>query len=204
MVSANLATHEQLAGRPFGEIVAELEMCEPDDIGAALDAQREGDERRIGEILVDLKRLTREQVAKALSIQLEMPFLDKIDIDQIPDELVQQVPISFSKQHGIVPVIQLGDSVVAAVEDPVDTGALDDLALLLATRVTPVIALDDKIREAINRVYDRATGLAHAAVQQLESDDDDEAEDIHVDLLDEQAATTRRSSSSSTRCSATP
>ena len=43
MVSANLATHEQLAGRPFGEIVAELEMCEPDDIGGvAIHATPEG------------------------------------------------------------------------------------------------------------------------------------------------------------------
>ncbi|MEQ8278822.1 MAG: type II secretion system ATPase GspE [Deltaproteobacteria bacterium] len=186
VVHANVATHEQLAGRPFGEIVVELEMAEADDVGAALDAQHKGDERRIGAILLEMKRLTREQIAKALSIQLEMPFMEKIDIDQIPDELVQKVPISFAKQHGVLPITQLGDSVVAALEDPVDTEALDDLALLLGTRLSPVIALDEIIREAINRVYDRATGLAHEAVQHLQSDEEeiDDAEDA-LDLLDE-------------------
>ena len=180
------AAHENLAGRPLGEILVELGLVDAADVGAALDAQRNGDPERLGEILVGINRLTRAELARALSIQLEMPFLEKIDIDQIPDDLVQQVPISFAKQHRVLPIVRLGDSVMAALEDPLNTEALDDLSLLLDTRLKPVVALAEEIRDAINRVYDRATGLAHEAVQQLQTEEDDDEADIDaIDLIDE-------------------
>lgn len=178
--------HEELAGRPLGEVLVALGMVDPDDVGAALDAQHAGDEHRIGEILRELGRIDAEQLAKALAIQMEMPFLEKIDIDQIPDDLVQKVPISFAKQHTVLPLLRLGDSVMAVIEDPIDTDALDDLSLLLGVRLSPVVALPESIKEAINRVYDRATGLAHEAVQHLQTEEEGEEDIDALDLLDDQ------------------
>ncbi len=176
---------DDLAGRPLGEILVNLNLAEADDIGAALDAQAAGETKRLGEILVGLGRITPLDLAKALSLQLEMPFVEKIDIDQVPDELVQAVPISFAKQHGLLPLARVGDTVLTALEDPLDTTGLDDLSLLLNSRLSPVLALPEVITEAINRVYDRATGLAHEAVQQLQSDDDDAGDIDAIDLIDE-------------------
>ena len=175
-----------LAGRPFGEIAVAMGLVDPEDIDAALEAQQmDRDDERIGELMLTTGRLTAEQVGRVLSVQLEMPYLEKIDVDQIPDDLVQRVPISFARQHGVVPVARIGDSVMAAVQDPVDTEGLDDVAMLLESRVLPVIALPDAIADAINRVYDRATGLAHEAVAQLQNEDDElEAVDAS-DLLDD-------------------
>ena len=178
-----------LVGRPFGEIAVALGFVDPDDVSAALEAQQvESDDERVGDLLVQTGRLNSEQVGRILSVQLEMPFLDKIDVDQIPDDLVQRIPISFARQHGILPVARLGDSVMAAVQDPVDTEGLDDVAMLLQSRVIAVIAMPDVIADAINRVYDRATGLAHEAVAQLQSEEDELEADIDAsDLLDDQS-----------------
>ena len=181
--------YAHLAGRPFGEIAVAMGFVDMDDVSAALDAQQiESDDERVGELLVQTGRLNPEQVARVLSVQLEMPFLDKIEVDQIPDDLVQRVPISFARQHGVLPVARLGDSVMTAVQDPVDTEGLDDVAMLIESRVIAVIAMPDAIADAINRVYDRATGLAHEAVAQLQSEDEELEEDIDAsDLLDEQS-----------------
>ena len=178
-----------LAGRPFGEIAMAMGFVESEDVSAALEAQQvESDEERVGDLLVQTGRLNAEQVARVLSVQLEMPFLEKIEVDQIPDDLVQRVPISFARQHGVLPVARLGDSIMAAVQDPVDTEGLDDVAMLLESRVIAVIALPETIGDAINRVYDRATGLAHEAVAQLQNDEEELGEDIDAsDLLDEQS-----------------
>ena len=176
----------RLTGAPLGEIIVEMGYCEASDIGDALELQRtEEKDERLGEILVDLKRLKPTQVAKALGVQLDMPFVEQIQIDQIPDELVQAVPISFAKSNLIVPIARIGDSIIAAIADPLRTDALDDLGLLLVGRVTAVIALPQTITEAINRAYDRATGLAHEAVQQLQHDDDDESDLDAIDLIEE-------------------
>lgn len=186
IVSSAVGRIDRLAGRPIGEILIALGIAGPDEINEALDAQRENVNERLGEILVGLKRVQPDQVARALSLQLEMPFVEKIEIDQIPDELVQSVPITFAKQHNVLPLSRIGDSIVAVIADPVNTEALDDLALLLKVRLTPVIALQPVITDAINRVYDRATGLAHEAVQRLQQDEDEDAGDIDaIDLIDE-------------------
>jgi general secretion pathway protein E len=186
IVNASALAYERLAGRPLGEILIALGRISTDDLNDALDVQREKKDGRIGEILVSLKKVSEEQVARALSIQLDMPFLDKVDIDKIPDELVQSVPITFAKQNNILPMQRIGDAVMAAIADPVSTSALDDLSLLLKTRLVPVIALAPVITDAINRVYDRATGLAHEAVQRLQTDEDEEGADIDaIDLIDE-------------------
>ncbi len=186
IVSANPVSQDRLAGRPLGEIMISLGMLAPEDIGNALEAQYDTHKgERIGEILVAQRKIDREQLAKALSIQLEMPLLSRIEIEKVSDELVQSVPISFAKQHTLIPLSQIGDSILAAIADPLDTEALDDLALLLDSRIHAVIALPDAITEAINKVYDRATGLAQSAVQDLQTEDEDAGDIDAIDLIDE-------------------
>src|SRR5215468_8956857 len=186
IVNASALALDRLAGRPLGEILIALGQITGDDLNDALDEQREKKDGRIGEILVAMKKVDEEKVARALALQLDMPFYPKIDIDKIPDELVQSVPIAFAKQNNVLPMYPMGDTIVAVIADPVSTSALDDLALLLKSRLVPVIALAPVITDAINRVYDRATGLAHEAVQRLQTDEDDEGADIDaIDLIDE-------------------
>ncbi len=185
-VARQLAPDAPMIGCPLGEILVAMGACTIDDVAEALDTQIELPEERIGEILVSAEKIQPSHVSKGLARQLEMPFIDEIIVDQIPDELVQEVPIGFSKQHSIVPISTMGDTVVAAIADPLDTEAIDDLALLLGTRITPVIAMPTLITDVINRVYDRATGLAHEAVQHLQSEDDEDVDDLDaIDLIDE-------------------
>jgi general secretion pathway protein E len=175
----------RMEGRPFGEIAVALRLIAVEDITHALDLQANEPERHIGELLVEAGKLTAEQVVRILSLQLDIPHVDRVDIDQIPDELVQKIPISFAKQHSVLPLSRLGDTVLVAIDDPLDVDALDDVGLLLEARISPVLTLDDQITEAINRVYDRATGLAHEAVQRLQGDEEAEEDIDAIDLIDE-------------------
>jgi general secretion pathway protein E len=184
-LSARDAGFERLSGRPIGEILVALGVCTDDDINLALDAQAAKPEERLGQLLVSLKRATVKDVARALGIQLEMPLIDSIQVELIPDEFVQAIPIAFAKHNTLLPIGKLGDSVITAVANPLLTEALDDVALLLGARISPVIALPEVVTEAINRAYDRATGLAHEAVQQLQSDDDEDGDLDAIDLIDE-------------------
>ncbi len=177
----------RLAGAPIGEILISLGHCTVDAVQAALEAQvGERAEQRLGEILVADARLDPEALARALAIQLEMAFLANIQVEQVPDHLIQLVPITFAKHKNILPIAEGEEFVTAAMVDPLDTDAVDDLSILLGQRVVPVVVLASKITEAINRVYDRATGLAHEAVQHLQSEDDEDGDDIDaIDLIDE-------------------
>ncbi len=181
------ATPVRLEGRPFGEIAVALGFASAEQITLALEAQTEDEEeRRLGDLLVESKALEPEQVAKVLSVQLEMNYLEKIDVDAVPDELVQQVPISFARQHSVLPLHEEDGIVIVAVADPLDTEALDDVGMLLDDRVEPVIVLSETISQAINKVYDRATGLAGQVLDEMDdSAGEGEEDDFDIDLLDD-------------------
>jgi len=144
-----------LCGRPLGEILKVSVGLTQERLDEALALQTEKG-GRIGEVLVGLKYVTEEDVAKALGIQLDIPYVDRIGVENVDQELLRMVPINFAKQTRILPLGLDGDLVVLAIADPLDTTALDHARLLLQKNVSPRIALTSTIVDAINSVYDRA------------------------------------------------
>lgn len=71
-----------LCGRPLGQILVETAGLPQEKLDEALAQQLEKG-GRLGEVLVGLKILTEEQVLRALAIQLDLPFSEKVSIDEI-------------------------------------------------------------------------------------------------------------------------
>src|SRR5215208_5596908 len=88
-----------LCGRPIGEILAATASLAPEKIDEALALQRgEQAGTRLGEILVRMKAVGELDVLRALAVQLDIPFLERIDLEAVPGELAAKVPIHFAKQ----------------------------------------------------------------------------------------------------------
>ena len=126
---------------------------------------------RLGEILVSRKSVTVEDVARALAVQLDLPFLPHISPDAVDAELARGVPINFAKQALILPLAMDGESVALAVADPLDTTVLDHARMLLQRNVAPRVAVPAVIVDAINGVYDRALNEAEQLVGEMEAQD---------------------------------
>ncbi len=85
------------------EILAERHGVATDALAAAdrIRAEKGG---QIGEILVQQKAISEEQLMEALAAQFDLPFwprLPLIDIDPTP---VAAIPIHFLKKHSLVPI----------------------------------------------------------------------------------------------------
>ena len=180
------AEYARLAGAPIGQILVALGYITPDDVEECVTDQRQGAEARFGELLVEREKVTEDQVLRALAIQLEMPFFEQLAIEEIPDELVQKVPIGFSKSNRVLPIREEAETTIVATSEPDNNPAFDDLGLLLNNRITVVAIPKGVLTDAINKVYDRATGLAHEAVEQLKNEEDEDEDDLDaIDLIDE-------------------
>ena len=142
----------------------------------------------MGEVLVGLKAVTEEDVAKALGLQLDLPYLQRIFVDEVDPELVKKVPINFAKQAKIIPLsLQKDDTIAIAVADPLDTAAMDHARMLLGANLDTRIALASTIVDAINSVYDRSINEAEQLVDEMEATDlDSLAHELEEpkDLLD--------------------
>jgi general secretion pathway protein E len=176
-----------LCGRPLGEILrATSGLAQPKlEEALALQAEKGG---RLGELLVQLKAVGEEDVAKALAVQLDLPYLARIFPEEVDAELVKRVPINFARQQKILPLGIEGDAVVLAVSDPLDTTVLDHARMLLGQPVSPRLALASTITDTINAVYDRAANEAEQVVDEMESENlDGIAHDLEEtkDLIDD-------------------
>ena len=161
-----------VAGQLLGEILVVLSKLDRSTLAEALEAQATSETGRIGELLVQRRAVTEEDVARALAAQLDFPFAARISVEQVDVELARAMPINFAKQSRLLPLRREEGWVVLAVADPLDTTALDHARMLLAAPLRPVVAPGDAIVDAINVVYDRALNEAEQLVGEMEAQDD--------------------------------
>ncbi len=144
---------------PLGEILVRTADLDPAKLDEALDRQAESG-GRIGEILVSMKAVTEEQVLRALALQLDLPFVEKLTGDEIDSELVRLIPINFARQFRLIPISRGEEGVQVATADPLAVDALDQARLTFGAPVFPVIATTHTVVDAIHSVYER---IAHEA-----------------------------------------
>jgi general secretion pathway protein E len=162
----------RLCRRPLGEILAETAGLPAARLEEALALQRgEQAGSRLGEILVRLHAVTEEDVLRALALQLDLPFLERIDATAVSDELAARVPIHFAKAARVLPLSRVGEAVRVAVADPLDTSAQDSVSMLLSAPVAPAVASPQVVLDAINAVYDRAADENDTLMEDLETGD---------------------------------
>ena len=180
----------QFVGRAIGEILVELYGVTASQIGQALDLQAEKSGPRIGEILVGMKALSMEDMLAGLATQLDLPFLNEIHPESVPDDLIRVVPIGFAKQNVVMPLGRTDDNVIIiACADPLDTSTFDELRILLHAELELAVATPEIVTLAINQAYDRVTAKASSALDNLEEGAAQEiGEDAQepLDLLDVQ------------------
>jgi general secretion pathway protein E len=174
-----------LSGLPLGQILLAHQAITRDRLEEALAAQAERG-GRLGEVLISLKACSEEQVLKALAAQLELPYQMRLSTEEVSPELVAKVPINFAKQARLLPLRMEGGHVVAAVADPLDTGAMDSVRMLLGVSVSPLLVPTQSILDCINSVYDRAKNEAEQLVGDMAGDLDTVAHELEEpqDLLD--------------------
>lgn len=141
--------------KSLGNILLENTGLTPAQLEEGLLVQREKG-IKLGEALMQLRFLKQEDILKAVSIQLGIPYENHLNPDDILSEVINPVPINFAKKNELVPLAKHDDYVSVAIADPVNLSALDDLRLVFNQPIKPVIASAMQITDAINLVYNRS------------------------------------------------
>ncbi len=140
------------------------------------------------EVLLEMQVLPESELLAALGQMYAIPIRESLDADDVDVDLATRIPISFARQHHVLPISQTGDRLDVAIADPLLTEPLDDLRLLFpGTYCEPVLVERAEIVRCINRVFDRG-GTASEVAEGFSDDDLDDLADhlIHEpeDLLD--------------------
>jgi len=134
----------------------------------ARERQREG--KGLGDVLQEMGAIDSVTWARALATHFGLPFRSELPDDPAVLELINQLPINFAKRCLLLPVGRDGDTVVVATADPANLGPLDDVRLLLRKPIRVFVAPAPVIVDAINRVYDMASGSASELMDGLDEE----------------------------------
>jgi general secretion pathway protein E len=138
----------------LGEMLIERRLITAEDLERALEIQRERGEK-IGKVLVDLGFVAVRDVLAALSDQLSIPL---VSIEGPPPAAPELEGLSarFLRQSRAVPVGMRDSTVELAMADPLDFETLQAVSGFTGLKVAPVLATEQEILDAIDKYYGEA------------------------------------------------
>jgi general secretion pathway protein E len=103
-------------------------------------------------ILLEKKIITPESYAKALSLYVDVPYVEKITEKMADINILGKIPLKFLRENEVIPVV-IDDKITILTPNPIYFQPIDDLNLLLGGGVPYAISTPKVIVDAINKYY---------------------------------------------------
>lgn len=140
---------------PLGLLMLEQKWITHEELRAALQAQKEAGEGRIGNWLVRHGAVKEETVTRALALQWSCPVIARVN--HAPEALTAAMPRLFIDAFAALPVRITGTSVLyLAFEDALDPVLALAISRMTGLRVECCVVSESKFRPALTRMLDAA------------------------------------------------
>ena len=176
-----------LEHKTLGQILVESQSISETQLQEALAEQSSGSSlKKIGQVLVDKEFVSEEELLRALALQLDLPYYDRLPINDIDPALVDSIPIQFCRDNRVLPIARDDFNVTVVVSDPLNIFPLDDLRLILSTNINMIVSPASVIENSINRVFERANDASQKVIDELNVPEVGEDQDLEEtrDLLE--------------------
>ncbi len=142
---------KRVISKKLGELLLERKLITQEQLQHALKVQA-AKGGLLGETLVSLGYTTEESVAQALTTQYGFPYLPLKNYT-IDSDLLRLIPENVARQYCLVPVDHIGNTLTIAMADPLNPGVLEDIEMLSRCSVQVFVSTGSEVMEAIQRCY---------------------------------------------------
>jgi type IV pilus assembly protein PilB len=150
----------------IGQVLKEMRAVHEGQIQEALGVQKK-EGGRIGQILVRLGHITEGQLMLALGRQSGLEAVDLKGFEPQKDA-VSKVDESFARPFQLVPVSFDGTTLVVAMADAMNKGALDDIRFTANCEVKGVVAEPSQVAAAIEKAYGKEQNVMASILKEIE------------------------------------
>lgn len=159
----------------LGDLLIDAKLITKEQLEQAL-AEKSQDQK-LGDALLQLGYITEQQLIEVLEVQLGIPH---ISLYRYPfdSSLTNLVSKEFAKRNLLIPLKKEGDRLLVAMSDPMDFYAIDDLRLSTGFQIEPAIATKDDILRAITKMYDLNENINDFLMEQPVEEDNIEGDQI--------------------------
>ena len=151
----------QLYRKRLGDLLISQRLLTPEQLEQALALQRKH-YQPLGQILVQNGLLTEKRLLQACALQNGVSAWHFQDAAPAPEALAL-LPAELCRRHVVLPVQASGGRMLLAMKDTGDVEALDIVRQLSKMRVEPVLAGEERLREAIDAAYGTVGGSRSTA-----------------------------------------
>lgn len=137
--------------KKLGEMLVEQKFITGEQLDDALKLQQMQG-GRLGDILVSQGLVTAEELAQVISIQLNFPLID-LKRHMVEPDALRLIPEDMVRKHTLIPLSVIGDSLVVVMADPEDLHTVKDLKAQSGMRVEVALGISDDIEWAIDLNY---------------------------------------------------
>jgi general secretion pathway protein E len=155
----------------LGEILIERKLITNEDLERALELQKERGDK-LGKTLVDMGFVAMRDVLAALADQLDIPLMSIEGPPAVSTETEVLSP-RFLRQFRCLPVSRDDHTVTLAMADPLDVETISAVRHCTGLKISTVLAAEQEILDAIDKYYgDSARGETELDAEGSESSED--------------------------------
>ncbi|WLI91037.1 GspE/PulE family protein [Massilia sp. R2A-15] len=147
-LEAVLRDREEMVKLKLGEALLEQGLISKSHLALALDRQLADQKAPLGNILVQMGIVDSFVVRRALFRRLGIPYVNVLKF-QLEPVLVNAMHEEFMRKHGILPLFRTDTRMVVAVENPLATEPLQELAFYTKLKIDAVMAGADELAEVM-------------------------------------------------------
>ncbi len=152
-------------GRPekirLGEILLQQKLLTDDQLKAALEEQKRSG-RKLGRIFIDSGFLTEDQIGGALARQLQVPFINLKHFN-IKPEIATLLPETLARRFRAIVLEDSATYYRVGMADPTDLFAYDEINRVLKRDIQLAVVSESALLQNIDRVYRRTEEISGLA-----------------------------------------
>ncbi len=166
-------------GRPekvrLGELLVQQKLLTEDQLKAALDEQKKSG-RRLGRVFIEKGFVTEEQISEALARQLNIPYIN-LKYYNIKRDVTLKLSETQARRFRALVLEDAGATYKIGMADPTDLMAYDELVRILRRDIAIAVVAESELLSTIDRTYRRTEQITGLA-QELGAELGDTAVDF--------------------------
>ena len=172
----------------LGDLLLERGVIDAAGLTQALQAQKtQGHQRLLGEVIVELKLASEEQVLEVLAEAYGVPFA-RISPKIADPKVIEVLPREFLEKQGVLPLFLVRDVLTLAVPEPANVFLVEEVERITGYRVQVVAATAKDIASTLqNYLPDANVFIIDDLVDEMDDDDLSLVEQQIQDLSDLEA-----------------
>ena len=144
---------KRMTNKKLGELLVEEKLLTEEQVQEALREQAKVG-GLLGEVMVKLGQLTEYDIAKCISLQFNLPFIH-VSAYQLQHELVHLVPLEMQYKFQFIVLDRIGDVLTIAIAGLLNEAVFSEINTLTHCDVQVFVSTNSDILQALDEYKDR-------------------------------------------------